>query len=66
MERAESYPVCLTAHDAMQLTGWSRTMTYRMLNVSEAGAFQVGARKFFHRDKLMEWLARQTLTNSGK
>lgn len=62
---ANDFPVCLGLRDAMRLTGWSRTMTYRMLNRPETGAFTVGHRKFFHRDRLMQWLDNQTQTANG-
>ena len=55
----DEYPVCLSAKDTMRMMGWSRSMVYKLLNCSETGAFSIGGRKFFHRDRLMKWIAEQ-------
>ena len=62
MTENNTFPVCLSAKDAQRMTGWSRSMTYSLLRNTEAGAFQVGKRRFFHRDKLLKWLEEQSGT----
>ncbi len=53
-------PVCLDARTARSVMGWSRAMTYRMLHCPEAGAFSIGDRLFFHRDRLLRWAEEQS------
>lgn len=52
-------PVILSAKDAQRFLGLSRSMVYKLLNSPNTGSFEIGRRKFFHRDVLFQWLLRQ-------
>lgn len=54
-------PYLIGANDAMHLFGFSRPMVYQMLNNPECGVCIIGRRKFFVRDKLLEWIEKNTL-----
>lgn len=58
MERHEG-PLLLSARQAMELYGITRTMVYKLLHLPEAGAVRIGKRLFLEREKFVEWLHAQ-------
>ena len=53
-----------SAKEAMQEFGFSRAMTYALLNRKDTGVVRIGARKFFHRDTFLNWL--ENLAKTGE
>lgn len=58
MERHEG-PRLLSARQAMELYGITRTMVYKLLHRPEAGAVRIGKRLLLNRDRVEEWLNAQ-------
>ena len=56
---SKDVPMILSAKDAQKFLGLSRSMVYKLLNSPNTGSFEIGRRKFFHRDILFQWLLRQ-------
>lgn len=57
--KPDSYPIMLSAKHAQALSGFSRSMIYRMLNRKDMPVACIGGRKFLHRDLFMRWLEEQ-------
>ena len=51
-------PEILSAKD-LQDMGFSRSMSYALLNREDIPVIRIGKRKFIRREKFMEWLAEQ-------
>ena len=54
-------PEILSAKD-LQDMGFSRSMSYALLNREDIPVIHIGKRKFIRREKFMEWLAEQERT----
>lgn len=67
MEKAQlnDYPIMLSAKEAQKLSGFSRSMIYRMLNQSDMPVACIGGRKFLHRELFVKWLEEQATTSKG-
>ena len=52
-------PAVFGAKEAMQEFGFSRAMTYNLLNRKDVGVVCIGGRKFFHRDTFLAWLQKE-------
>lgn len=48
-----------SAKQAQLATGFSEGMIYQLLNRNDTGAFSIGRRRFFHREKFLAWLDEQ-------
>lgn len=59
-------PVMFDAKWAIDNRLMSRPMAYKLLNCPEAGAIQIGKRKFFLRDKFLEWLSQQRVERKAE
>ena len=51
----KNFPELLSAKDAEKM-GLSRPMVYKLLSRKDVPVIQIGRRKFFHRDKFLQWL----------
>ena len=52
-------PELVNAKTIQERFGFSRSFVYQLLNCPDAGAVQIGKRKFFLRDRFLEWLSQQ-------
>lgn len=55
----EDLSLLMSAHD-LQAMGFSRSMTYQLLNRADVPVITIGGRKFINRDKFFQWLDNQT------
>lgn len=55
----ENLPIIMSVHD-MQAIGFSRSMSYQLLNRADVPVITIGGRKFINRDKFFQWLDTQT------
>lgn len=55
----EELPLVMSAHD-LQAIGFSRSMSYQLLNRKDFPVVEIGGRKFVNRDKFFQWLDNQT------
>ena len=65
LPETKQLPFALSARD-IQKMGFSRSMSYRFLNMADLPTFEVGGRKFMHRDMFMEWLGKQAAGNKAE
>ena len=59
MSEQVQHPDIMSARYVEEKFGMSKRMVYALLNRQDCGAIQIGARKFFHRDTFLKWLADQ-------
>jgi hypothetical protein len=52
-------PLVMGAHD-LEKMGFSKSMTYKLLNRKDFPTVIIGGRKFINRDRFFEWLDQQT------
>ena len=57
-DRKNGTPEILSAKD-LQDMGFSRSMSYALLNREDIPVIRIGKRKFIRRERFMEWLAEQ-------
>lgn len=55
----ENLPIIMSVHD-LQAIGFSRSMSYELLNRKDFPTIIIGGRKFVNRDRFFEWLDNQT------
>jgi len=55
MNNKENFPMMLSAND-LQSMGFTRTMSYSILNSDDVPVVKIGNRKFIQRDKFFMWL----------
>lgn len=55
MNSRENLPMMLSAND-IQTMGFTRTMTYNILDRDDVPVVKIGSRKFIQRDKFFDWL----------
>lgn len=55
MNSRETLPMMLSAND-IQTMGFTRTMSYNILNRDDVPVVKIGSRKFIQRDKFFDWL----------
>ena len=60
----EGYPEFLTA-GALQAMGFSRTMSYALMNREDLPTFRIGKRKFIRKETFFKWLENQESANSS-
>ena len=61
----ENLPLIMSARDLQEI-GFSKTMSYRLLNRADVPVICIGIRKFVRRDKFLSWLDAQTLATGNK
>lgn len=66
MQIKNELPYLIGADDAMTFFGFSRPMVYNLLNDPECGVCVIGKRKFFIRDRFLEWIEKNTLKQEKK
>ena len=55
MNSKENLPMMLSANE-IQTMGFTRNMTYSILDREDVPVVKIGSRKFIQRDKFFEWL----------
>lgn len=56
--------ILLNAHQIQEKMGWSRSLTYNMLNRSDLPVVKIGGRKFMHAELFYAWLKKQAEAQS--
>jgi hypothetical protein len=49
----------MSVHDLQKECGFSRSMSYQLLNRSDLPVIKIGDRRFMHRTKFLAWLDAQ-------
>lgn len=55
----ENLPLIMSIHE-LQAMGFSRSMSYELLNRKDFPTIIIGGRKLINRDRFFEWLEKQT------
>lgn len=61
-DRKNSTPEILSAKDLQEM-GFSRSMSYALFNREDIPVIRIGKRKFIRRERFMEWLVEQEMTD---